>query len=146
MEQVVQAWDAQFQALDQRIAGHFVRSEPRRRALAYLKGLTSPCERKNAWQLAELAQETCPDGMQRLLNQAHWDADALRDDLRQYVVEQLSDAKAVLVIDETGFWAFSSRGANRLVCSANTAVLRGELRTVRSVSFWLTPVLKAALL
>jgi SRSO17 transposase len=103
MEQLVQAWEEQFQALHEHIARHFVRSEPRRRALAYLKGLTSPCERKNGWQLAEVAQESCPDGMQRLLNQARWDADAVRDDLRQYVVEQLSAAEAVLVIDETGF-------------------------------------------
>lgn len=103
MEQAVQAWEEEFQSLHQRIARHFVRSEPRSRALAYLKGLTSPCQRKNGWQLAEMAQESCPDGMQRLLNQAHWDADAVRDELRQYVVEQLGDAEAVLVIDETGF-------------------------------------------
>lgn len=103
MEQAIQAWEEQFQSLHQRIARHFVRAEPRRRALAYVKGLTSPCERKNGWQLAEMAQESCPDGMQRLLNQALWDADAVRDDLRQYVVEQLGDAEAVLVIDETGF-------------------------------------------
>ncbi len=70
MEQAVQAWEEQFQSLHQRIARHFARSEPRRRALAYLKGLTSPCERKNGWQLAETAEESRPDGMQRLLNQA----------------------------------------------------------------------------
>ena len=103
MEQAVQAWEAQFQSLHGRIARHFVRSEPRRRALTYLKGLTSPCERKNGWQLAEMAQESCPDGMQRLLNHARWDADAVRDAVRQYVVEQLGDAETVLVIDETGF-------------------------------------------
>ena len=32
-----------------------------------------------------------------------WDADALRDIVREYAVEHLSDEKAVLVIDETGF-------------------------------------------
>ena len=103
MEKAVQAWDEQFHSLHERIARHFARSEPRRRALAYLKGLTSPCERKNGWQLAEVAEESCPDGMQRLLNHAVWNADAVRDDLRQYVVEQLGDAEAVLVMDETGF-------------------------------------------
>jgi SRSO17 transposase len=101
--QAIQAWEAHFLSLHQRIARHFARSEPRRRVSAYLKGLTSPCERKNGWQLAEMAQESCPDGMQRLLNQAHWDADAVRDELRQYAVEQLGDKAAVLVIDETGF-------------------------------------------
>jgi SRSO17 transposase len=103
MEKAVQAWEEQFQSLHGRIAGHFVRSEPRRRALTYLQGLTSPCKRKNGWQLAEVAEESCPDGMQRLLNQAVRDADAVRDDLSQYVVEQLGETEAVLVIDETGF-------------------------------------------
>jgi SRSO17 transposase len=71
--------------------------------LAYLRGLTSPVERKNGWQLAEQAGEGTPDGMQRLLATADWDADAVRDDLRAYVVEQLGDPGAVFVIDETGF-------------------------------------------
>lgn len=60
-------------------------------------------ERKNGWQLAEQAGEARPYGMQRLLAGAKWDADAVRDDLRAYVVEQLGDPRAVLVIDETGF-------------------------------------------
>ena len=51
------------------------------RALAYLKGLLSHAERKHGWQLAEEAGERTPDGMQRLVNAARWDADAVRDDL-----------------------------------------------------------------
>jgi SRSO17 transposase len=85
------------------VAPRFARAEPRRRALAYLRGLLSPIERKNGWQLAEQAGETTPDGMQHLLARADWDADQVRDDLRAYVVEQLGDARAVLVVDETGF-------------------------------------------
>jgi SRSO17 transposase len=53
--------------------------------------------------LAEQASEHTPDGMQRLLNHARWDADAVRDDVRAYVVEHLGDAGGVLVVDETGF-------------------------------------------
>jgi SRSO17 transposase len=68
-----------------------------------VEGLLSPVERKNGWQLAEHAGEARPYGMQRLLAGAKWDADAVRDDLRAYVVEQLGDPRAVLVIDETGF-------------------------------------------
>jgi SRSO17 transposase len=60
-------------------------------------------ERKNGWQLAELAGEATPDGMQRLLNKAKWDADQVRDDLQQYVLTHLADPEAVLVVDETGF-------------------------------------------
>jgi SRSO17 transposase len=65
--------------------------------------LLSPCARKNGGQLAELLGEPNPDGIQRLLNAAAWDADAVRDDLRAYVVEPLGDADAVLIVDETGF-------------------------------------------
>jgi SRSO17 transposase len=60
-------------------------------------------ERKNGWQLAELAGESTPDGMQRLMNTAHWDADQVRDDLQHYILTHLADPEAVLVVDETGF-------------------------------------------
>ena len=85
------------------IAGRFHRAEPRRRALEYLKGLLSPVERKNGWQLAEQAGDATPDGVQRLLSTYRWDADLVRDDLKDYVVEHLADDDAVLVVDETGF-------------------------------------------
>src|SRR5947209_19331797 len=96
-------WAAGLDEVAQRIGARFARSEPRRRALAYLQGLLSPVERKNGWQLAEEAGEATPDGMQRLLAQADWDADAVRDDLRAYVLEHLRDPDGVLVVDETGF-------------------------------------------
>ena len=69
----VQAWAAGLEALHTRIAGRFVRAEPRRRALAYLRGLLGNVGRKNGWQLAEHAGERTPDGMQRLLATAGWD-------------------------------------------------------------------------
>jgi SRSO17 transposase len=87
----------------ERLRTRFVRAEPRRRVAAYLTGLLSATERKNGWQLAELAGAMTPDGMQRLLSTAHWDADAVRDDLVAYVQEHLADPQAVLVVDETGF-------------------------------------------
>src|SRR5947209_2431995 len=99
----VAAWGRGLGALHARISARFRRAAPRRRVLAYLRGLTSPVARKNGWQLAEQAGEPTPDGMQRLLATADWDADAVRDDLRAYVVEQLGDPAGVLVIDETGF-------------------------------------------
>jgi SRSO17 transposase len=99
----VAAWGRGLGALHARIGARFRRAEPRRRALAYLRGLTSSVERKNGWQLAEQAGEGTPDGMQRLLATADWDAEAVRDDLRAYVVEHLGDPEAVLIIDETGF-------------------------------------------
>jgi SRSO17 transposase len=99
----IRAWGAGLDALHTRLGRRFVRAEPRRRVLAYLRGLLSSIERKNGWQLAEQAGEPTPDGMQHLLARADWDADAVRDDLRAYVIEQLGDRDAVLVVDETGF-------------------------------------------
>lgn len=99
----VAAWGRGLGALHARIRGRFRRAEPRQRVLAYLRALTSPVERKNGWQLAEQAGEATPDGMQRLLATADWDADQVRDDLCGYVVEHLGDPAAVLVVDETGF-------------------------------------------
>src|SRR6266702_3529421 len=96
-------WGQEHERLHARIAPRFARPEPRRRALAYLKGIVSPIERKNGWQLAEHAGESRPDGMQRLLNSAVWDADLVRDDLRAYILERLGDPHAILVIDETSF-------------------------------------------
>jgi hypothetical protein len=73
------------------------------RALAYLQGILSDTARKNGWQLAEHAGEARPDGMQRLLSSAIWDTEGVRDDVRSYVLEQLGQESAILVIDESGF-------------------------------------------
>ena len=99
----VARWAEGIERVHECIAGRFRRPEPRRRALDYLRGLLSPVERKNGWQLAEQAGEATPDGVQRLLYNYRWDADLIRDDLRDYVVEHLGDADGVLVVDETGF-------------------------------------------
>jgi hypothetical protein len=66
----VDEWGKELERLHARIASRFARAEPRRRALAYVRGLLSPVERKNGWQLAEEAGEVTPDGIQRLLSTA----------------------------------------------------------------------------
>src|SRR4051794_7593284 len=96
-------WAEELEAVAGRIAPQFGRAEPRRRALTYLQGLLAPLGRKNGWHLAEAAGDCSPHGMQEFLSRVHWDADALRDDLRAYVVEHRGDEDAVLVLDETGF-------------------------------------------
>lgn len=63
----------------------------------YLWGLLEPLERRNGWQLAEAIGERTPDGVQRLLNGARWDAGEVREDLREYVLEHLGDPEAVQV-------------------------------------------------
>jgi SRSO17 transposase len=69
---------------------------------AFVLGLLADLPRKNCWTIAEYAGDASPDGMQHLLSPAVWDEDAVRDDIRDYVVEHLGDPEAVLVIDETG--------------------------------------------
>jgi SRSO17 transposase len=105
------AWSAEFAALLARLGPRFGRVEPRRRAATYLKGLLAPVERKNGWQLAAAAGDRTPDGVQEFLSRVHWDADAVRDDLRTYVVEHLGDPGGVLVLDETGFVKKGSKSA-----------------------------------
>src|SRR5947207_3666108 len=99
----VARWAQALAQLHARIAPRFARPEPRRRALKYLQGILSDISRKNGWQLAEQAEEARPDGMQRLLSSAVWDADGVRDDLRSYVLEHLGGESAILVIDESCF-------------------------------------------
>jgi len=106
--------------LHARLAPRFARPEPHRRALRDLQGILSDVARKNGWQLAEHAGEEHPNGMQRLLSQAVWDTDGVRDDLRCYVIEQLGTESAVLVIDET---SFPKRG---------TRIRRGRLAVLRN--------------
>ena len=96
-------WAEGIERVHECIAGRLRRPEPRRRSLDYLKGLLSPVERKNGWQLAEQAGDATPYGVQHLLSTYIWDADLVGDDLRDYVVEHLGDASGVLVVDETGF-------------------------------------------
>lgn len=100
----VRSWTEELGALDERIAPRFSRSEVRGRARDYLRGLLSgDAERKNSWQLAEVAGDATPYGIQHLLGRANWDADLVRDDLRGYVIEHLGEEGVVLIVDETGF-------------------------------------------
>lgn len=85
-----------------RFAGRFARVEPRRTAAEFVTGLLADLEIKTSWQLAEHAGHDRPDAMQRLLYRATWDADAVRDDVRQVVIDRLGDPDGVLVVDETG--------------------------------------------
>ncbi len=104
MSSVLENWPEYLEDLHARIAHRFRRSEVRERARRYLTGLLGDARRKNGWQMAEAMGQAQPRGTQRLLNGSHWDADAVRDDLREYVVEHLGDEESgVLIVDETGF-------------------------------------------
>ena len=99
----VRTWALWQTEVERGIGPQFARREVRRCAWAYIRGLLSPIKQKSGWQLAEGNGDTTPYGVQHLLGRAIWDADALRNALRSYVVEPLGALQAVLVVDETGF-------------------------------------------
>jgi SRSO17 transposase len=76
-------WSVSLEGLHARIALRFARAELRERVRRYLNGLLGRVERKNGWQLAEALGDAGPQGFQRLLNNAKWDSDPVRDDLRE---------------------------------------------------------------
>jgi SRSO17 transposase len=101
--ETVREWSLWLTEVERWLLPHFARREARHHAWAYIRGLLSPVERKNGWQLAEVNGDATPYGLQHLLGRARWDADAVRDDLRAYLVTSMGHPHAVLVLDETGF-------------------------------------------
>src|SRR5438045_5908384 len=92
--EVVQSWESGLEDLFAVFAGRFSRVEPRRRAFGYVLGLLSALERKNGWTLAERAGDRSPNALQEMLYSPCWDPHLVRDDLRDYVVEQLGGPDA----------------------------------------------------
>ncbi|WP_282613040.1 transposase [Streptomyces sp. GESEQ-35] len=101
----VDSWDAELESLLLRVGERFGRVEPRRRMRDYVRGLLGPVGRKNSWQIAEHAGNDTPYGLQRLLSWCQWDPDEIRDDLRDYVADQLG---------QPARWARLTRAARRL--------------------------------
>lgn len=104
-------WASELDAVHERFVHRFSRTEPRESALAYMRGLIAPLERKNGWTLAEQAGHAAPDRIHRLLNRIEWEADEVLDDVRDYVVEHLGGPEAVLIVDDTGFLKKGVRSA-----------------------------------
>ena len=98
-----ESWREDLECLFSYISPRFGRVDRQGHAWEYLLGLLSSVERKNGWQLAEAAEHTTPYNLQHLLDRAPWDADAVREDVREYIAEELGDPSGVLVVDETGF-------------------------------------------
>ncbi|WP_327731264.1 transposase [Streptomyces sp. NBC_00487] len=107
----VRVWASELDAVHGRFVHRFSRSEPRESVLAYMRGLIAPLQRKNGWTLAEEAGHAGPDRIQRMLNRIEWDADEVLDDVRRYVVDNLGDREAVLIVDDTGFLKKGTRSA-----------------------------------
>ena len=100
-------------SIAQRLPATFTRfcNRVRRRVRVYLEVLLSNVPRKNGWQLAEHAGDATPKNIQHFLGRAKWNADGVRDDLQQYVVEHLARKDGVLIIDETGFLKKGTKSA-----------------------------------
>jgi len=103
--------------------------------MAYIRGLISTIERKNGWQLAELAEKSRQTGCKRLLNTAKWMRTRCVNDLQEYILTHLIDPEAVLVVDETGF---SKRHQVSRRGSQYTGTV-GRSPIARLGSFWRMP-------
>lgn len=96
-------WQRELCRLKERLSPVFRRRELRESGGAFLDGLLADIDRKTGWMMAEQAGLARPYRMQSLLGRSRWDAEALRDRVRDYAVEALGDPEGVLVVDETGF-------------------------------------------
>jgi SRSO17 transposase len=96
-------WRSSLLQLHARLASYFARPEPYQRLLRFVQAILSSVERKNGWQVAEQAREATPYGMQRLLSQAVWDTDGVRDEVRTFALEHLGTSEAIVAVDETSF-------------------------------------------
>ena len=101
--ETIENWVKAFNIMTSRVGLRFSNSKSRCCFRAYVQGLLQPVKRKNSWQLAEALEQSSPYRLQQFLYRAHWSADEVRDDLREYVRQHLAHAEGVLVIDETGF-------------------------------------------
>ena len=124
VEDALELWACSLREVKRRMRPLFGQERVAVSAGLFLDGLLGPERRKTGWMRAEAADDRGPWRQQAILGHGRWDADALRDLVREYVVESLADADAVLVLDETGFLKQgkgSCGGPARATCSASTA-------------------------
>ena len=103
VEAMLDLWSAALRDGKARIRPLFKHPSVAASAAAFLDGLLGPERRKTGWMRAEAAGDPGPWRQQAVLGRSAWDADALRDVVRDHAVETLASPEAVLVIDETGF-------------------------------------------
>jgi len=103
IEATLELWAASLRNVKRRIRPLFLQERVAASAGQFLDGLLGNEPRKTGWMRAEAAGDPGPWRQQAILGRGRWDADALRDIVREYALETLADEDAVLVIDETGF-------------------------------------------
>lgn len=99
----VDEWGEKFLEFQARFSRFFARREPRTQSRKYIRALLGHVDRKNGWQIAQAAGDIDPLKTQRLLYSAQWDADAVRDELEQFAIQEFGDAEGIGIVDETGF-------------------------------------------
>src|SRR5438270_2997118 len=103
LEATLDLWASSLREVKERMRPLFTQDRVAASANAFLDGLLGPERRKTGWMRAEAAGDKGPWRQQAILGRARWEADALRDIVRDYALETLADPDAVLVFDETGF-------------------------------------------
>jgi SRSO17 transposase len=103
MEATLELWASSLREIKGRIRPLFTQERVAQSAGLFLDGLLGPERRKTGWMRAEAAGDPGPWRQQAILGRGRWEADAMRDVVREYALETLADRDAVLVIDETGF-------------------------------------------
>ncbi|MCX5233535.1 transposase [Streptomyces sp. NBC_00233] len=131
-ERAVEVWSGWFEEFFASMAWVFGRVDRRRTAMAYLKALIAPVERKNGWQIAEYAGHATPDRVQWFLSRSTWLADQLRDGVRSFVAARLGRADGVLVLDET---AFLKKGAKSAGVARQYAGITGQVENCQVMVF-----------
>ena len=128
IEETLALWAASLREIKKRIRPLFGQERVATNAGLFLEGLLGDEQRKTGWMRAEAAGDPGPWRQQAILGR-DWDADALRDIVRDYVIEHLADDDAVLVIDETGFL---KQARHRAEWRGNTLVRQARSPTARS--------------
>src|SRR3954453_21291729 len=103
IEATLELWASSLREVKRRIRPLFTQERVALSAGQFLDGLLGPERRETGWMRAGAGREPGPWRQQAVLGRGRWEADALRDLVRDYALEALADAEAVLVLDETGF-------------------------------------------
>lgn len=103
IETMLELWAASLRDVKARMRPLFSQERVAASANSFLDGLLGDERRKTGWMRAEAAGDAGPWRQQAILGRGRWDADTLRDIVRDYAIEHLGTDDAVLVIDETGF-------------------------------------------
>ena len=129
IEATLELWASSLRKVKSLLRPLFAQERAAVNAGLFLDGLLGDERRKTGWMRAEAAGDPGPWRQQALLGRDRWDADALRDMVREYVMEHLADDNAVLVVDETGFL---KQGKASCGVARHTRVPPARSRTARS--------------